>query len=207
VQLDFGPVFDGTALYLEIAVKPTAGGGGYDILDPRQPLSPVPYALHAASIADGAVTGSKIGEPCGEGQVLARMGGAWSCADAELDLAPQQQISHTVQIGPFTYSSEEIQADLLTLGGSHRGDDKHEGSGRFSSHLPSTVLSTRLLARRLLLRWNRALWGYYHRHRPKWKQWHPALGSYGLLALLAQHSAEPGWSGSVPRFLDGLWSR
>lgn len=88
VQLDFGPVFDGMALYLEIAVQPTAGGGGYDVLDLRQLLSSVPYALHAASIADDAVTGSKIGEPCGEGQVLARMGGAWSCADAALNLAP-----------------------------------------------------------------------------------------------------------------------
>jgi hypothetical protein len=131
VQLDFGPVFDGTALYLEIAVKPTGGGGVYDILDPRQPLSPVPYALHAASIADGAVTGSKIGEPCGEGQVLARMGGAWSCADAELDLAPQQQISHTVQIGPFTYSPEEIQADLLTLGAATAVLTNTRGPGGF----------------------------------------------------------------------------
>lgn len=119
VQLDFGPVFDGTALYLEVAVRPADESGPFDVLSPRRPLSSVPYAVHAASIADGAVTASSIGEPCGEGQVLARLGGAWSCADAELNLAPPQLVSHTIQIENVTYPPEALQTDLLTLGSAY----------------------------------------------------------------------------------------
>jgi len=47
VQLDFGPVFDGTALYLEIGVRPS-GGGAYTPLAPRQALTAAPYAHYAA---------------------------------------------------------------------------------------------------------------------------------------------------------------
>jgi hypothetical protein len=46
VGLDFGAVFDGTVLYLDIAVSP-AGGGTYTPLSPRQALTPAPYAHYA----------------------------------------------------------------------------------------------------------------------------------------------------------------
>ncbi len=44
VILDFGNVFDGTALWLEIAVRPGDSNGAYTTLSPRQPLLAVPYA-------------------------------------------------------------------------------------------------------------------------------------------------------------------
>jgi hypothetical protein len=47
VQLDFGNVFDGTALYLEIGVRPGASVGAYTALAPRQHLSATPYAMYA----------------------------------------------------------------------------------------------------------------------------------------------------------------
>jgi hypothetical protein len=47
VQLDFGAVFDGTALYLEIGVRP-GSGGTYTTLAPRQALTATPYARYAA---------------------------------------------------------------------------------------------------------------------------------------------------------------
>jgi hypothetical protein len=47
VELDFGDVFDGTALWLEIGVRPGAETGAYDILNPRQALNPTPYAVYA----------------------------------------------------------------------------------------------------------------------------------------------------------------
>jgi hypothetical protein len=47
VQLDFGAnAFNGHARWLEIAVKPSAGGS-FTTLAPRQPLTVTPYALQS----------------------------------------------------------------------------------------------------------------------------------------------------------------
>ncbi|MDZ7728948.1 MAG: hypothetical protein U5Q44_12545 [Dehalococcoidia bacterium] len=49
VQLDFGAAaFSGDARWLEIAIRPD-GGGSYTVLNPRQPITAAPYALHALS--------------------------------------------------------------------------------------------------------------------------------------------------------------
>jgi trimeric autotransporter adhesin len=50
VVLDFGSFFDGNARWLEIAVR-TNGAAAFTPLFPRQPLTPAPYALYAASAA------------------------------------------------------------------------------------------------------------------------------------------------------------
>jgi hypothetical protein len=57
-SLDFGAAFDGTALWLEVAVK-CAGDPGYTTLTPRQGLTATPNALYAmrAQYADNAPTG------------------------------------------------------------------------------------------------------------------------------------------------------
>jgi len=47
VTLDFGNVFDRTALYLEIGVRPGSDTGAYTTLAPRQPLTASPYASYA----------------------------------------------------------------------------------------------------------------------------------------------------------------
>jgi hypothetical protein len=47
VTLDFGNVFNGTALYLEIGVRPGSDTGAYTTLTPRQPLTAAPYAAYA----------------------------------------------------------------------------------------------------------------------------------------------------------------
>ncbi len=50
VVLDFGAnAFTGAARWLEIAVRPGSSTGTYTGLSPRQPIMPVPYALHALS--------------------------------------------------------------------------------------------------------------------------------------------------------------
>ncbi len=46
VVLDFGSTFDGTALWLNIQVRPHAVGN-YATLSPRQPLTATPFALYA----------------------------------------------------------------------------------------------------------------------------------------------------------------
>ena len=45
VALDFGTVFDGTALWLEIAVQELGSTGSFTTLSPRQALTATPYAL------------------------------------------------------------------------------------------------------------------------------------------------------------------
>jgi hypothetical protein len=46
LKLNFGAVFAGTRLWIEIAVRP-AGGTTYNTLDPRQEITAAPYALYA----------------------------------------------------------------------------------------------------------------------------------------------------------------
>ncbi|MEI6197121.1 MAG: hypothetical protein WCS42_22625 [Verrucomicrobiota bacterium] len=62
LALDFGSsVFNGTNYWLEIAVR-TNGGGGFVVLNPRQPLMPVPYAIFAttASLLNGTLSAGQI---------------------------------------------------------------------------------------------------------------------------------------------------
>ncbi|RMF30819.1 MAG: hypothetical protein D6759_11170 [Chloroflexi bacterium] len=64
VELDFGNVFDGRALWLEVAVRPGSSTGDYTALSPRQPLTATPYALYA--LGAGSVAWSDItGRPAG----------------------------------------------------------------------------------------------------------------------------------------------
>jgi hypothetical protein len=56
VQLDFGAVFDGTAFYLEIGVRP-GSGGAYTTLAPRQALTAAPYARFAAQVPWSGLVG------------------------------------------------------------------------------------------------------------------------------------------------------
>lgn len=76
VQLDFGPVFDGTARWLEIAVRPGNTAGDYTPLAPRQPLLPAPYALNSAST--GSLQGYALSDSAPTpGQVLKWDGSHW----------------------------------------------------------------------------------------------------------------------------------
>jgi hypothetical protein len=56
--LDFGPVFDGTTLWLHIGVR-TNTGGAFTPLTPRQQLTPTPYAITAENL-DGTLPASQI---------------------------------------------------------------------------------------------------------------------------------------------------
>lgn len=52
--LDFGNQFPGADRWLEIAVR-TNGGGAFTVLNPRQPLVPVPYAITAGNVLPGGL--------------------------------------------------------------------------------------------------------------------------------------------------------
>jgi len=50
-DIDFGAAaFNGEARYMEIQVRP-AGDGEFELLSPRQPIAPAPYALYASAAA------------------------------------------------------------------------------------------------------------------------------------------------------------
>jgi hypothetical protein len=78
VLLDFGAVFDGSALYLEISVRP--GGGDYTTLDPRQALTAAPYAHYAAQTPWSGL----IGLSCDAGEVVQWNGSEWQCTHASV---------------------------------------------------------------------------------------------------------------------------
>jgi hypothetical protein len=62
VELDFGgSAFDGEARWLEVAVRTGAATGDFNVLNPRQPISAVPYAIHALSAASFALPSSASG--------------------------------------------------------------------------------------------------------------------------------------------------
>jgi hypothetical protein len=44
-DLDFGNIFDGTEMFLQIGVRPDGSADPYEMLTPRQPLRPAPYAF------------------------------------------------------------------------------------------------------------------------------------------------------------------
>ena len=52
VSLDFGDVFDGTQLWLQVQGRPGGSTGGYITLRPRSEITPVPYALYAAKVSE-----------------------------------------------------------------------------------------------------------------------------------------------------------
>lgn len=69
-------------------------------LTPRTPLSSAPYAMHAQSaqtIADGAVTASKIGQVCAVGETLLRGASGWACGAVA---GPQGPIGPAGPAGP-----------------------------------------------------------------------------------------------------------
>lgn len=57
VSLDFGDVFDGEERYLQIAVRLSGSGEAYTYLEPLQPLSATPYAIHAGAAAEAPWSG------------------------------------------------------------------------------------------------------------------------------------------------------
>lgn len=61
-DLDFGPVFNGAALYLEIGVRPGGSAGLYTTLSPRQGLTPAPlaFSLRPGAKIIGAAPGDAV---------------------------------------------------------------------------------------------------------------------------------------------------
>lgn len=60
--VDFGNVFDGGPRWLEIGVRTNGSAVAFTVLSPRQQVTPAPYALNAAMLANGVALGSGGGD-------------------------------------------------------------------------------------------------------------------------------------------------
>ncbi|RME12849.1 MAG: hypothetical protein D6816_00510, partial [Bacteroidetes bacterium] len=107
VTLDFGSVFDGTALWLKISVRPGSSTGAYTALTPRQALTAAPYAL---GLQPGATIQNNPG-----GYALGIGGGNWDPNSSEGDF----------QIGDSTY---KFKIGVAT-GGGGAGDARIRAQG------------------------------------------------------------------------------
>lgn len=59
--LDFGaPAFAGQARWLQIGLRPGTSADPYTLLDPRQPITAAPFALHAQSVPAGSISATEI---------------------------------------------------------------------------------------------------------------------------------------------------
>lgn len=101
VALDFGVMaFSGEARWLEVAVRSPAGGGAYTTLAPRQPLTPVPYALQTRGIhvTAGNAVGVGTSSPDAARALTVQGRDAGGVAQwislADLDGAPKWHLNH-----------------------------------------------------------------------------------------------------------------
>ena len=112
VTLDFGAgVFTGTNYWLDISVSP-AGSNTFTQLSPRQPLTPVPYALYAPN-AGGAAFATTAGSAA-IATTASMIGGVASTNVPQLDV-PNTTVQAT---GTVTVTSGFITGANVTSGGS-----------------------------------------------------------------------------------------
>ncbi len=95
-QLDFGDVYDGTALWMEVSVRPVGSLEDYTTLSPRQALTPTPFAAYAAKaswnglrdvpggFADNVDNDSLAGLSCASGAIPEWSGSTWVCGTDDI---------------------------------------------------------------------------------------------------------------------------
>ena len=147
VELDFGGVFDGTALYLEVGVRAGSSSGAYTTLSPRQALTPTPNAIYAmnapwsglndipAGFADGtddtntytageglALNDSQFsaqGSPYGNVVVVAKSGGDYTSIQAAVDSIPDAAANnpYLVWVAPGVYTETVTMQEWVDIEG------------------------------------------------------------------------------------------
>ena len=125
VQLDFGDVFDGTALWLEIGVRPGDSTGAYTALDPRQPLTAAPFANYAAKCTSYQNT-----------VIVAKSGGDYTTVTAALAsiIDAGADNAYLIYVAPGTYTETVTMKPHVDI----------EGAGELTTRITYTGSSTSL---------------------------------------------------------------
>jgi hypothetical protein len=92
VGLDFGAVFDGRQLWLQIGVRPGSSQDVFTTLSPRQRIGATPYAQKALNDSDALAA-----MQCAPGQIPKFVNGRWTCANDETEVI--QPAPPAVEIG------------------------------------------------------------------------------------------------------------
>jgi len=92
VGLDFGSVFDGRQLWLQIGVRPGSSQDVFTTLSPRQRIGATPYAQEALNDSDALAA-----LQCAPGQIPKFVNGRWTCANDETEVI--QPTPPAVEIG------------------------------------------------------------------------------------------------------------
>lgn len=114
VELDFGDApFDGNALWLEIRVREN-GASGMTILEPRQPVSPTPYALQALMVNTNSINSTNIvNNSIAAADIATDAVGAGELADGAVDPAAMALPMHLR--AENTGNVELIQSGVLSV--------------------------------------------------------------------------------------------
>ncbi len=110
--VDFGNVYDGTSLWLQIGVETNGADGNFTILCMPQPLSPVPYAIYStsaghsssagmATTANGVSAGAVTAVGIASGQVVKNLDGLTD----GVTLAPGANVTITPSGNTLTIAS------------------------------------------------------------------------------------------------------
>jgi len=126
VQLNFGDVFDGTALYLQIGVRSGASIGAYTTLTPRQALTAAPYARYAAKAPWSGLTNVPAGFADGVDDgtyqnvvIVAKSGGDFTSIQAALDSISDASDSnhYLVWVAPGVYTERVTMKPYVDIEG------------------------------------------------------------------------------------------
>ena len=131
VQLDFGNVFDGTALYLEIGVRPSFSPNGYPFtaLVPRTPLTATPYAIYASNVPWTGLTGMPAGFADGVDnsgaayqniKVVAKSGGDYTTITDALNSIVEANPNnpYLIYVAPGVYNEQVVMKPYVDIEGS-----------------------------------------------------------------------------------------
>jgi hypothetical protein len=139
VALDFGDVFDGTALWLAVAVQ-CPGDGLFVLLPDRQPLTAAPYAAYALSAGEALTATSAAtlgGLPASAFQqrtesvlVVAKSGGDFTSIQAALDaITGTLGNRYLVWVAPGTYTETVTMERYVDIEGAGEGATRIVATG------------------------------------------------------------------------------